>query len=306
MNTRERIVKSGRMSEAQLDAAIKTKMEEGARTVQSALNKVYRDTAIEVVAPNLEVGGYWLQEYVKKNNRGVSGYVQQEDGTTLKIGVVEETPKPKDSLGRNLRIVDPVVLTNCTKKKNVYTGTVFYETTKDTKVKEATIATPLVDCCADFSDKVKDGIYAFRGTISKVWGLRPFNAPKGTDMQPILDRGGVVNLRLVVESGGSTISVKIPDEVRLKHIIGNDIEWLDNEGAIKELSDMLRGVSVVMFGKLGTKIFAGKPEEKATNPFLTIKNFGFVLPVEEKGSKVLDAKPADIDEDDDEAVEEGA
>lgn len=305
MNTRDKIVKSGRMTAEQLDTAIAVKLKEGARTEQSALNKVYRDTAVETLG-NEDVAGFWMQEYIKKNNKGVSGYVQKEDGTTLKIAVVEGTPKPDATLGRKLRMADPVILTNCIKKRNVYTGTVFYETSKTTAVREAKISTPLVDCCADFSEKMVDGIYTLRGQIVKVWGIRPFGEPKA-DMAPIVGRGDVVNLRLVVESAGETISVKIPDALRLKMIIGEDLDWLDDgENAIKELSDMLRGIPVVVFGRLGTKIFAGKPNEKQTGPFVQIKNFGFVLPVKEKGSVAVVAKSAEVDEDDDAAVDETA
>ena len=303
MNVREKIVKAGRMTVEQLDAAVKQKMKDGARTVRSAENKVYRDIAVETLG-NEDVAGFFMQEYIRKNERGVSGYVQKEDGATLKIGIVEGTPKPETTLGRKLMIADPVVMSNCVKKKNVFTGTVFYETSKNTAVKEATISTPLVDCCADFTEKMQDGIYTLRGTIERVWAVRPFGS-KDKNSLPILDRGGVVNLRVVVNSGGQTISVKIPDELRLKLLIGSDIEWLDTEGAIKELSDMLRGIPVVVFGRLGTVIFKGKPEEKSTNPFMQIKNFGFLLPVDEKGTKVVDAKSADVDDDDeDELVED--
>jgi hypothetical protein len=302
MDMRTKIIKSGRMTEEKLDAAVKAKMKEGARTEQSALNKVFRDIAIETVGKE-DIPGYWLQIYVKKNNRGISGYLQKEDGSTIKVAVVEGTPKPEVSLGRPLGIADPVVLTNCVKKKNVFSGVTFYETTKDTSVKEAPISTPLVDCCADFSEKMADGIYAIRAQISRVWGVRPFGS-KDKEMLPILDRGDIVNLRLVLESKGSQLSVKIPDAFRLKMLLGEDLEWLDGDGAIKELSDCLRGISVVVFGRMNTCIFRGKPEEKKTNPFFQITNFGFVLPVNEKGEKDVVATAAEVDEDEEGHVEE--
>lgn len=303
MNTRDRIVKSGRMKAEELDAAVKQKMKEGARSVQSALNKVYRDVAVETVG-NEDIAGYFMQEYMRRRG-GVSAYIQREDGSTVKVSIAEGTPKPESTLGRKMKIADPVVLTNCVKKRNVFTGTAFYETQKTTSVKEAKISTPLVDCCADFEGKMEDGIYALRGQVSRVWGVRPFGSKEKENL-PILDRGDAVNLRLVVESGTSNVSVKIPDALRLKLLIGEDIEWLDEEGAIRELSDCLRGIPVVVFGRLGTSVFKGKPEEKATNPFMQIKNFGFVLPVDEKGSKEVKAVSADVEEEDEVVSDEEA
>jgi len=300
---RDRILKTGRMKPEELDIAVKEKMKQGARSILSAENKVYRDISVEVIGKE-DLAGFWLQEYVKKKG-GVSGFVQLEDGSTQRLTIVEETPSAQKTMGRPLKWGEPVVLTNVVRKKNVFTNAEFMETTKDTTVKPATLTTALQDCVSDLDSVKQDGVYALRGTISKVFSVAEFSkAGVKTRTEPIIGRGGQVNLRLIVSSGQGTFSVKIPDEARLKQIIGEDLEWLEADNAVRELADCLRTVPVVAFGRLSTVIFQGKPDEKKVNPFMTIKGFGFVLPVPEKGVKNVDAKPVAVSEDDDDVEEE--
>ena len=299
----ERILKTGRMNKEQLEAAVKKKMQEGARSILSAENKVYRDISVEVVGKE-DLVGFWLQEYVKKKG-GVSGFVQLEDGSTQRLTIVEETPSAQKSMGRPLKWGEPVVLTNCVRKKNIFSNAEFMETTKDTTVKPTVLTTALQDCVSDMDGVKTDGVYALRGSIIKAYAIAEFSkSGVKTKTEPILGRGGQVNLRLIVSSGNGQFSVKIPDEARLKQIIGDDIEWLEAENAIKELADCLRTVPVVAFGRVSTVIFKGKPEEKKVNPYMQIKGFGFVLPVPEKGTKKVDAKPVVAAEDEDDVVEE--
>jgi len=270
-------------------------MAEGARNRQSAVNKVYREIAVETVGKK-DVTAFFLQDYERKRG-GLSVYLQTEKQETVRVSVLPETPPPKSPL----QIGQAVKLTNCTVKRNIFTGVEWMETAKETTVAPVKVDKNFwyIGCYKLPED---GGIAMVSGRVLGVWPVTKFE-PDGTrgEEYPILDKGGAVNLRLSIEPsldegmhGAADVpgrmSVKIPDVARLKLLVGDDIEWLDEDGAILELADMLKNQPVVVFGSVKAVIGKGRKNEKEVGPYFDIRNFGFVIMSPEDAEKVAPSK----------------
>lgn len=280
MEAERKILATKKMSQKELEEAIQKEMASGARNRVSAVNKLYRKVSVEEVGEE-DVHAYFLQDYERKRG-GLSVYLQTKRRETVRVTVMPETPPPE----KMLNIGQAIVITNCLKKRNIFTGLEWMETTANSRVKPSKLDLPFFKSVGG-QLPTEGGIAFVKGKVIGVWEVSKFDEEgrRGESM-PILAKGGVVNLRLTLEPedipDGKRMSVKLVDEKRLKMLVGDDIEWLAEDGAVMELSDMLKNTSVLVFGSVRDTIGRGRAEQEKVNPYWDLRNFGWVVPSPEE------------------------
>jgi len=288
---KERILSTGRVSEEELKTKVKDYMSKGARTELSALKKVYREMATQLVQQDAELEGYFLGKFTTKRY-GDKVYLQLPDAATKSIVLLSETPPPSVNFG----IGDAVKVNNLSKYENIFTGYVSYETTKSTEVSPIEMSYSLADCCPLLDAITRDGVYAARGRISQVWAVKDYSRRvDGQDIRelpqlPVLGNGGKVNLKLVVSAGQKGMSVSVPDVGRFERLLNSLVLDGDaghkrmadfmrtlntDENAFRELRDMLQGVDVVVFGRHQSTFGRGS-NARDVKPFMNISQFGWI------------------------------
>lgn len=288
---KERILSTGRISEEELKTKIAEHMAKGARTELSALKKVYREIATQLVEENAVLEGYFLGKYSTKRY-GDKAYLQLADAATKSVVVLADTPQPSTDFG----IGDPIQITVLKKYENIFTGYISYETTDKSDVKPIKMQFSLADCCPPLDAISKDGVYATRGRISQVWAVKDYSRrQEGQDIRelpqlPVIGAGGKVNLKLVVTAGQKGMSVSIPDVGRFERLLNSLVldgeagqkrmaEFMKilntDEDAFRELRDMLQGVDVVVFGRHQSTFGRGS-SARDVKPFMNIAQFGWV------------------------------
>lgn len=296
--TKRLILQTKRLSEEELDKKVNEYVASGkALNTQGALNLVKREIQTEKVRDNETINGYLMAVY--RNKQGVNKmYVLRDSAVMTPVILLAETKEPETEINAP----GPVKITGCVLYKNIFTDYQTYETSGETIISKGEIKTPLVDCCPVFSKVAKNGVFALRGVISKVYVDRdesrsaPGTAYRDLPFKPILEAGGRVNLKLVLEDGTSdaSMSVRVSDEDRLGMLLGrDDMAFLDADDAYFKLSDALRGMHVIVFGRRSDEI-DGK---KTKNPFMNLHPFGFIVPQEQDPAvDVKTAVPADAEE----------
>lgn len=295
----QEILTTNKLSKEELEGRVAEYMRDGytgfdgkkrvARSRMSALNKLRRAITYEDVPGDHVARGYFLGAHTNKRRNENKIYVQLIQGDTRSIILASDIPHPE-----NLKGGDPIEVKPVLRQKNIFLGFERWRTNENTKAVDTKLSQSFIDCCPEFQQVSRDGIYCLRGAISAVFPGKDFTGWKqGQDTRtlprlPVIGSGDKVNLSLAVASGYDsdgniiTFSVKISTLENLTSLVGDDIDWLNTEdNVVGELNDMLRDKQVIVFGILSRTIGRGR-EMRETKPFMNITNLGWIKVIEDK------------------------
>jgi hypothetical protein len=319
----QQILGTHKVSKEELEKEIATYMREGfvgrdgqkqvARNRLSALNKVRRKITYEEIPGEHIIRGYFLGILENKRRQETKIWLQSTSGETRNIILNSDVPHPE-----NLTPMTPIEVGPVLRRKNIFRGNERWETKPTTTVKLAKLSSTFIDCCPEVHQAKDKGMYALRGMIGAVFPGKDFTGwKKGDPTQnlpklPVLGKGDKVNMSILVNSGfgqsgeDATYRVKISTLDNLTKLVGEDISWLEQEErAIAELNDMLRGMQVVSFGFLSNEIGRGT-DVRRTKPYMNCTNFGWVRAISDVPTKLPDAAGgADIDDEEQEELAGG-
>lgn len=278
------ILKSGVMNQEQLDKAVADHVSAGARSERSALRKVYREVSQEQLEIK-DIEGFWLGEYERRRG-GISLYIQTSKKVTNRVTLSESTP-PTDTV---LKVGDSVRLTNVALMSNRFTGNTWLETGKESQPMLIESENTIVDAATPLN--LAENISLIKMDIANVFAVTEFDDGEPGDRLPLLGPQNQANVRLILTDGSSTVSIKLATKAQLRSLAGKDISWLNEDDAIRELADMLIGEEVLAFGTYRSSIGRGR-EERDVNPYLTVTNFGWVVPISKFVDVVEDDTPVE-------------
>jgi len=169
----------------------------------------------------------------------------------------------------------PVKFMAVAKKRNISTGSIWFEGTEDTVFETLdSINIPLSSIFQSPSHITEGGMYLVKGRIQYVNEIvtefDENNQPLG--YKPIVD-GGVVNLKLVVTDEDNVCTVSLKRVEDLQNLIGKDISWVNSEDGFVELKDSLTNIEIVMFGGGDNRV-----NGNTVTPFMQLREFGFIKP----------------------------
>lgn len=251
------------LSPQELEEKIDEKMENGARSEQSALNKIMREHG-EIVIDELDaVSGRFLTTYVRNRDGQRNVVIANADGVK-RVGTEADTS--------SIQKWQPVEITDVVIKKNIRSEGKWKEGTDDTVVKILESYHLSKDDVIEEPSVIHGGgLYLVAGNVSFVNRVAE-DVVDGvaTGYYPVLD-GETVNLRLQVEgSDGSICRVKIHDRETLKRLLDLDsVEWIEDEW--EELIDMLVNLDIVVFGGGNDQV-----GDRQVTRFMQLRSFGFV------------------------------
>lgn len=251
------------LSPQELKDEIDKKMEEGARSEQSALNKLIREYNRKEVDTLDSIIGLFLTTYVRSRDGNRNVALVNADGVQ-KITTEADTSSVKRW--------EPIELSNLSIKKNVRTGSRWMEGTEDTVVKVLdSYRMSRDDVISPPSVISGGGLYVVGGTVQFVNKVAEDVVDgQATSYYPVI-QGDEVNIRLQINgTDGSICRIKVPSKSMLKELLDvSDVSWIDEDW--QELVDMLVGVDVVAFGG-GNDSVGGREVTRFVQP----RDFGFV------------------------------
>lgn len=249
-------------SPAEIDELVEQKMNEGARSEHSAMNKILRENDEREISQT-SVEGYYLTSYVRSRDDTNRHAVLNDDGVQTIAGDLDTSAVER---------WEPVNINDVSKMQRLSTENTWMQAGDDTTIHVMdSYRYPLDDVLHDPSDINGGGLYAVLGTVQWVNEIPvdfdENNQPTGYER--VLD-GEDVNLKLVLTNQDDDCSVKLNSKEQLRDLLDiQDITWVNED--IKELKDMIQNAIVIVFGG-GNDEVGG---EKVT-PFVQMRDFGFI------------------------------
>lgn len=250
-------------SPEELEAEIEKRLSEGARSEHSALNKILRENAEQLVE-TLDVKGLFVTSYVRSRDEQMC------------IVLATETGLVRISADMDISTIDrwnPVKVKEVALMKNIRTGSTWYQATEDTEVSvDHTSQLDMFDVLQGPKDIDGGGMYLIMGAVEFVnRTVKEFDEATMTPIShyPVID-DDKVNMKLVIKQDGSRANVAIPDIATLKSLLEvEDVSWVERD--FDEAADMLAGMTIIVLGG-GNNEVGGK----TVTPFIQPKNFGFI------------------------------
>lgn len=249
----------------ELNDMIENKMNEGARTEHSAMNKILKENNERVVKTDNHKG-YYLTSYVGGIGDTQNILLANPSGVEKISGdQIDTTP---------LERWDAVTVENVAHKTKLTSDSSWLSATDDTVIKKMdSYPVPTSDVIISPKGIVGGGLYLVKGRVKYVNRIPTEfdenNQPVG--YEPIIDDEGV-NLKLsIVDGNGHTARVTLNSKEQLREVFGfDDISWVNEDP--DEVVDLIRNQTIVALGGGDNTLDSGK----MVTPFIQLRNFGFV------------------------------